>query len=147
MIIRTRIFELCDGSYKNLSELAQAMGISVSQVYRVREGKRSINQKFIIGAIKAFPRHKFEDLFYLAPELPTVTDYYCQDSMEEEAKEEANSTEQTLARFTSAVEEYGQHIRSHVSAITSLNDAVKEIKNSIKEADKILSYLYRNSGN
>ena len=51
--------------YKNLSELAQAMGISVSQVYRVRECKRHINQKFIIGAIKAFPGCKFDDLFYL----------------------------------------------------------------------------------
>ena len=72
MLIKTRIFEFCNGSYKNLSELAQAMGISVSQVYRVREGKRSINQKFIIGAIEAFPKRKFEDLFYLAPEHYTI---------------------------------------------------------------------------
>ena len=49
------------------------MGISVSQIYRVREGKRNINQKFIIGAIKAFPEHKFDDLFYFAQEMPTVT--------------------------------------------------------------------------
>jgi len=75
MIIKTRIFELRNGSYRNLSELAQSMEISVSQIYRVREGKRSINQKFIVGAIKAFPKHKFEDLFYLAPEPPIVTDY------------------------------------------------------------------------
>ena len=70
MIIKTRIFELCDGNYKNLAELAKAMGISISQVYRVREGKRNINQKFIIGAIKALPGYKLDDLFYLAPELP-----------------------------------------------------------------------------
>ena len=49
MIIGTRVFELCDGRYKNLSELAWAMGLSVSQIYRVREGKRNINQKFIIA--------------------------------------------------------------------------------------------------
>ena len=67
MIVKTNIFELCDGKYKNLSELAYAMGISVSQIYRVREGKRSINQKFIVGAIEAFPEHKLDDLFYLAP--------------------------------------------------------------------------------
>jgi len=73
MIVKTRIFELYAGKYKNLSELAQAMGISVSQVYRVREGKRNINQKFLIGAINAFPGHKLDELFYLAPELPTVT--------------------------------------------------------------------------
>ena len=71
MIIKTRIFELLDGSYSNLSGLAKAMGISVSQIYRVKEGRRSINQKFIVGAIKAFPQYKLGDLFYLTPELPT----------------------------------------------------------------------------
>ena len=73
MILKTRIFELCNGRYYNLSELAQAMGISVSQIYRVREGKRHINQKFIIGAIKAFPQYKLDDLFYFASELTTDT--------------------------------------------------------------------------
>ena len=73
MIIKTRIFALCDGNYNNLFELAHAMGISVSQIYRVREGKRNINQKFIAGATKAFPNYKLDDLFYLVPDLPTVT--------------------------------------------------------------------------
>lgn len=73
MIIRTRIFELCNGDYRNLSELAQVMGISVSQIYRVREGKRNINRKFIIGATNAFPEYKLDELFYLASELPNVT--------------------------------------------------------------------------
>lgn len=68
MIVRTRIFELNDGRYRNLSELAGAMGISVSQIYRVREGKRRINQKFIVGAIKAFPDHRLEELFYFIPD-------------------------------------------------------------------------------
>ncbi|GAH54420.1 unnamed protein product, partial [marine sediment metagenome] len=75
MILKTRIFDLYNGKYENLSELAQAMGISVSQIYRVRQGKRSINQKFLIGAIKAFPQYKFGDLFYFAPEVPSVTKY------------------------------------------------------------------------
>ncbi len=73
MIVKTKIFELSNQKYNNLSELAHAMGISVSQVYRVRTGKRNINQKFIVGAIKAFPNHRFDDLFYLAPQSPTVT--------------------------------------------------------------------------
>ncbi len=73
MIIRTRIFEASDHKYHNLSELAYVMGISVSQIYRVKEGKRYINQQFIIGALKAFPEYKLDDLFYLAPELPNVT--------------------------------------------------------------------------
>ncbi len=65
-MIKTRVFELSNGRYENLSELASAMGISVSQLYRVREGRRGINQRFIIGAMKAFPGYKLDDLFYLA---------------------------------------------------------------------------------
>ena len=65
MIIRTRVFELCFGKYQNLSELAEAMELSISQVYRVREGKRSINHKFIVGAKKAFPNYRLDELFYL----------------------------------------------------------------------------------
>ena len=72
MIIRTRIFMLCDGNYRNLSDLARAMGISVSQIYRVREGKRRVNQKFIVGAVKAFPGRRFDELFYLTPEPSAV---------------------------------------------------------------------------
>jgi len=71
MIIKTRLFDLCNGKFRNLSELAHAMGLSVSQVYRVREGKRSINQKFIIGAKKAFPNYGLDELFYLDEERPT----------------------------------------------------------------------------
>jgi len=36
MIIKTKVFELSNGTYRNLSELARAMELSVSQVYRVR---------------------------------------------------------------------------------------------------------------
>ena len=64
MIIRTRVFELANGKYGNLTDLAKAMGLSVSQVYRVREGKRGINEKFIIGAKKAFPESRLDELFY-----------------------------------------------------------------------------------
>jgi hypothetical protein len=45
------------------------MGISASQIYRVRQGKRPISQKFIIGTIKAFPEYKLDDLFYTAPDV------------------------------------------------------------------------------
>jgi multidrug efflux pump subunit AcrA (membrane-fusion protein) len=66
VVVLTRIFDLYPVKYASLSELAQAMGISVSQVYRVRVGKRKINQKFIVGAIQAFPEYRFGDLFYVA---------------------------------------------------------------------------------
>ena len=73
MIVRTRVFDLCDAHYCNLAELAQTMGISVSQIYRIRQGKRNINQKFIVGAIKAFPQYKLDELFYLAPDNEAAT--------------------------------------------------------------------------
>ena len=62
---------MCNGRFRNLSELAKSMELSISQVYRVREGKRSINQKFIIGAKKAFPEYRLDELFYLASEMPS----------------------------------------------------------------------------
>ena len=70
MVIKTRVFELATGKYHNLSHLARAMGLSVSQVYRVREGKRGINEKFIIGAKKAFPDYRLDELFYFNASPP-----------------------------------------------------------------------------
>ena len=78
MQMKTRIFEFYNRDYKNLSGVAQAMGISVSQIYRVREGTRHINQKFIVGATQAFPNYKLDDLFYLASELPTINNNHRQ---------------------------------------------------------------------
>ncbi len=72
MRVKTRIFEFCSREYKNLPELARAMEVSVSQIYCVREGKRRINQQFIVGAIKAFPNNKLGQLFYLVPESPCM---------------------------------------------------------------------------
>lgn len=66
MILKTRIFELADGKYHNLSDLARAMELSISQVYRVRVGKRGINEKFLIGAKKAFPEYRLDELFYFS---------------------------------------------------------------------------------
>ena len=56
-----------------MCELARAMGISVSQIYRVRNGERSINQKFIIGAMRAFPGYDLDGLFYLASDGQEAT--------------------------------------------------------------------------
>ncbi len=65
MKLKTKILELYNGKYANLSELAQAMGISTGQIGRVRQGKRAINEKSIIRAINAFPNHRLDELFYL----------------------------------------------------------------------------------
>jgi hypothetical protein len=70
MIIRTRVFDIASGKFLNLSELARAMGLSVSQVYRVREGKRHINEKFIVGAKMAFPDLRLDELFYFNTDQP-----------------------------------------------------------------------------
>ena len=72
MVIKTRVFEMYNGQYRTLAELTRAMGISLSQLYRVREGKRKINEKFIVGALKAFPNYRFSDLFYIAPDNTPV---------------------------------------------------------------------------
>ena len=66
--LRTRVFELYNEDYSSLVELARAMGISRSQIYRVKQGKRTINEKFIVGALKAFPGYKLGELFYVAPD-------------------------------------------------------------------------------
>ena len=84
MIIKTRVFELAQGKYRNLSDLARAMGLSISQVYRVRVGKRGINEKFLIGAKKAFPEYRIDELFYFhtgktsgqATEIPVTRQYH-----------------------------------------------------------------------
>jgi hypothetical protein len=47
------------------------MDISVSQIYRVREGKRGINEKFIVGAKKAFPDYRLDELFYFSDGQPS----------------------------------------------------------------------------
>jgi len=65
MKLKTRVFELYIGRYKNLYDLAHAMGINPAQLYRVRQGKRNINEKFILGAVKAFPGYSLDDLFYI----------------------------------------------------------------------------------
>jgi len=66
MKLKTRVFELYNGKYRNLAELAQTMGISQDLIYRVRKGDRNINGRFITGALKAFPGCKLDDLFYVS---------------------------------------------------------------------------------
>jgi len=62
--IRTRVFAYSKEKFRNLAELAEHMGISISQVYRVRAGERNINEKFIIGAIMAYPERTMAELFF-----------------------------------------------------------------------------------
>jgi len=66
--LNTRLFELYKGRYGSLPKLAQAMGVSHHLIYRVRDGKRGIGRRFIIGAIKAFPEYNLGDLFYVDSE-------------------------------------------------------------------------------
>lgn len=47
--------------------MARAMGMNPNQIYRVKQGKRKVSEKFIIGAIKAFPGYTLNDLFYVVP--------------------------------------------------------------------------------
>ena len=140
MRLKTRIFEL--NRYKNLSELAWAMGISVSQIYRVQEGKRKINEKFIIGAMRAFPGYKFDALFYLdrTSLMPT-------NSPAANEKQGMESKERASEVLASAVDMYGQHLKSHISAIINLNEASQELKKGAEELNKFLSHIIRGSVN
>jgi len=65
MKLKTRVFKLSNGRYQSLPELARTMGISQDLIYSVRRGDRGIHERFIIGAIKAFPGYKLDDLFYV----------------------------------------------------------------------------------
>ncbi|MBU1067362.1 hypothetical protein KKE60_06215 [Patescibacteria group bacterium] len=65
MKLKTKVFELYKGKYENIHQLSQAMKIAPSQVYRVWHGQRSINEEFILGAVKAFPGYSLDDLFYV----------------------------------------------------------------------------------
>ena len=66
MKLKTRIFELYNGKYRSFPQLAQAMEISKDLIYCVRRDERGIHERFIIGAIKAFPGCKLDDLFYVS---------------------------------------------------------------------------------
>ena len=62
--LKTRVFDLYKGKFKNITELAKAMGISPGHAYKVQQGKRRVNQKFIIGVMKVFPGC-LDDYFYI----------------------------------------------------------------------------------
>ncbi len=66
MKLKTRVFELCNGRYRNVAELARTMRISKDLIYSVRRGERGIHGRFILGATKAFPGYKLDDLFYVS---------------------------------------------------------------------------------
>jgi len=63
----TRQFNLCQEMYDNLGTTAQALGISVSRVYRFRQGTWPISEKFITGTEKAFPGYRLDDPFCVVP--------------------------------------------------------------------------------
>ena len=70
MKLKTRVFELCKGKYGSRNQLALAMKIAPSQVYRVWNGERkTIGEKFILGAVRAFPGYSLDDLFYVEGEI------------------------------------------------------------------------------
>ena len=47
--LETRVFDLYRERYGNLTELARAMGISVGQIYRVKQRKRHIMRNLSPG--------------------------------------------------------------------------------------------------
>lgn len=49
----------------NDTTLAENMGISYTQVWRVKEGHNEPGRDFIAGALKVFPEASFDELFIL----------------------------------------------------------------------------------
>jgi len=66
-VLKTRVFRLWDEKYQgdSMSRLAQATGISLAHLYRVRKGDRKITATFVVGVAKAFPGHGLDELFYV----------------------------------------------------------------------------------
>ena len=62
------------------------------------------------------------------------------------AEKRMERTEQTLAKFTSAIEVYAQHLESHTSAIQGLSEASQELKKGAAEQNKVLIHLVESMG-
>ena len=56
-------------------------------------------------------------------------------------KQITESPQKIVARFISAAEEYGQHLKSHTSAIISIHEAFQEMKRGTEIVNKALIYL------
>lgn len=61
--LRTRLFDMEEGN--DMKRLARLVGLSLSQIYRIKQGERGIGERFIVGTLTAFPQYNFEDLFYI----------------------------------------------------------------------------------
>jgi hypothetical protein len=55
MKLKTRVFELCNGKYQNLVELAQAMGMSYNLTYRVKRVNVTSLEGLLLVQQKPFP--------------------------------------------------------------------------------------------
>jgi len=62
------------------------------------------------------------------------------------AEKRMERTDQTLAKFTSAIEVYAQHLQSHTSAIQGLSEASQELKKGAAEQNKVLIHLVESMG-
>lgn len=56
-------------------------------------------------------------------------------------EEGMGGTQRALEQFSSAMEEYAQHLRSHTSAIKGMSEASQELKKGAIEQNKVLSRL------
>lgn len=58
--IKTNLFEGI-----SVPVLAKLLELDQSYVWRVKTGERGVQSKFIASALVAFPKLKFEDMFYI----------------------------------------------------------------------------------
>ncbi len=64
MELATVIPEIYNSRYTDLRELATAMRLPVGVMLPILSGKEPISQDFVVGAIRAFPDHRLDELFY-----------------------------------------------------------------------------------
>ena len=67
--LKTRLFDFGIP----MAQLAEMLDVSVSEVYRIKQGKRGIHEKVIVGALRAFPGKTFEELFYVTTLISSPT--------------------------------------------------------------------------
>ncbi len=62
--VKNEMLEILQGELSNKA-FAEALGLDYTHLWRVKSGRTNPGEDFIAKVLNAFPRKKFDDLFYL----------------------------------------------------------------------------------
>lgn len=65
--VKKEMLEILQGELSNKA-FAEALGLDYSHLWRVKTGRTNPGEDFIAKVLNAFPRKKFDDMFYLDKE-------------------------------------------------------------------------------